>query len=107
MIWFYLDDERGAPARDMIVIPDYQSMINSINMCVEYNIPFAIDFDHDIGDSYLNGYTIARYIAENQIPMECFRLKGNKVLSICIRKITRSKTFMSFQIILTLVSRMP
>ena len=73
--WFYLDDERGVPAgMNAILVPDYDSMIRIIQMCVEYGIDFAIDFDHDIGDPYFSGYTVAKYIVEHQIPMREFRV---------------------------------
>lgn len=75
MYWFYLDDERGVPAgHDMILVTDYQSMIKIIDMCVQHNMEFAIDFDHDLGDPYYSGYTIAKYIVEHQIPMTKFHL---------------------------------
>lgn len=75
MIWFYLDDERSVPAgMDAVLVPDYKSMILSINLCIENKIDFAIDFDHDLGDEYFSGYTVAKYIVENQIPMSGFRL---------------------------------
>lgn len=75
MYWFYFDDERGVPAgQDMILITDYWSMIKIINMCVQNNIKFAIDFDHDIGDDYYSGYTIAKYIVEHNISMEYFHI---------------------------------
>ena len=75
MYWFYLDDERGVPAGyDMILISDYQAMIKIINMCAEHHIDFAIDFDHDLSDPYYSGYTVAKYIVEHQIPMNCFRI---------------------------------
>lgn len=73
MVWFWLDDERGVPVgADMIAVPDYDSMLRQIQVCVQYNIPFGIHFDHDIGDPYFSGYTIARYIVENEVPMAAF-----------------------------------
>lgn len=88
MIWFYLDDERGAPARDMILIPDYQSMINAIIMCHRYHIPFGIDFDYDIGDPYQSGYEVASYICNRGIEMEAFHIhSSNKEGASRIREV--------------------
>lgn len=73
MLWFYLDDEREVPrGRKAILILDYDSMIHVINMCVEANVEFAIDFDHDLGDPYWSGYKVAQYIVEHEIPMAAF-----------------------------------
>ena len=75
MKWFYLDDERKVPKDfDAILITNFDSMIRMIDTCVEYHIPFGIDFDHDIGDEYYSGYTVAKYIVENQISMDAFHL---------------------------------
>lgn len=75
MSWFYLDDERRVPAgQNMILIADYDSMIRTIDMCVQNNIEFSIDFDHDLGDPCFSGYTVAKYIVENQIPMTSFHI---------------------------------
>ena len=69
-MWFYLDDERGLPSgSDAILVPDYDSMIRTINMCVTYRIPLYIDFDYDIGDPYYSGARVAQYIVDNRIPM--------------------------------------
>lgn len=69
--WFWLDDIRPAPYNFMISVRDYRSMINIINMCDDYDIPFAIHFDHDLGETK-SGYDVAKYIVENQIPMKVF-----------------------------------
>lgn len=75
MQWFYLDDERKVPVGyDAILVTDYNSMMHIIEMCQDYGIEFGIDFDHDIGDPYLSGYTIAREIVERSVPMEAFRI---------------------------------
>ena len=75
MMWFYLDDERGVPAgMDAVLVPDFWSMIRLISMCNSYHVEFGIDFDHDLGDDYLSGYGIAKYLVENQIPMAGFRI---------------------------------
>ena len=89
MKWFYLDDERGVPAGwDMILVPDYNSMIKLIDMCVEKEISFSISFDHDLGDDYFSGYTVAKYIVENQIPMSAFHIhSANPVGSNNIRQL--------------------
>lgn len=88
MLWLYLDDERGLPSNRDILIPDYRSMINMINLCIDNGIDFAIDFDHDIGDDYLSGYTIAKHIVENEIPMKEFAIhSANPVGSFNIRQL--------------------
>ena len=89
MTWFYLDDERGVPAgMNAIAVPDYDSMIRVIDMCAAYNIPFGIDFDHDIGDPYYSGYTVARYIVEHNIVMDAFRIhSANPVGAANIRQL--------------------
>ena len=75
MHWFYLDDERGVPAGyNMTLISDYDSMLQMIDLCHDNHIPFAIDFDHDLGDPYYSGYHIAKYLVENEIPMAGFRV---------------------------------
>lgn len=75
MQWFYLDDERSVPTGfNAILVKDYESMLHIIDKCVSNKVEFAIDFDHDLGDPYFSGYTIAKYIVENQIPMTKFHL---------------------------------
>lgn len=87
--WFFLDDERGVPqGMDAILVPDYDSMIRTIQMCQTYGIEFAIDFDHDIGDPYFSGYTVAQYIVEHQIPMTAFAIHSmNPVGAANIRQL--------------------
>lgn len=77
MVWFFLDDERGNPGYGEIVIPDYKSMINAIDMCVENDINFGIDFDYDLGDPYYSGERIARYIVSNNILMYGFSIHSS------------------------------
>lgn len=70
----YLDDRRSLPANYDILISDYTSCINMINLLTSNQIPFMLSFDHDIGDENLSGYTIAKYIVENHIPMVSFAI---------------------------------
>lgn len=74
MKWIYLDDERSRPLGRDILIPDYDSVINLINIFNTENVEFAIDFDHDLGDPYFSGYSVAKYIVENGIPMCGFHI---------------------------------
>ncbi len=75
MQWFYLDDERGLPmGSHAIIVPDYNSMIRTIELCTRNGIDFAIDFDHDIGDPFYSGYRIAQYIVNHNIPMRQFAI---------------------------------
>ena len=89
MQWFYLDDVRGVPVgMDAILVSDYFSMVKTIDLCDKYKIPFAISFDHDIGDEYYSGYQVAKYIAENEIPMVGFAIHSmNPVGADNIRQI--------------------
>lgn len=70
----YLDDERPLPTNYDILIPDYTSCINMINLLASNQIPFMLSFDHDIGDEYFSGYQIAKYIVEHHIPMVFFAI---------------------------------
>lgn len=94
MVWFHLDDERGLPLGRDILVLDFKSMINIINLCQQNEIDFAIDFDYDLGDDYLTGYTIAEYIVSNDIRMEKFSIhSANKHGVKIIRELLLSNGF--------------
>ena len=87
-VWLYLDDERPLPVGYDILVPDYTSCINLINLLTEHNIEFVMSFDHDIGDPYFSGYTVAKYIVEHQIPMRSFLIhSANQVGREAIRQL--------------------
>lgn len=78
MIWYYLDDERDAP-QGTILVRDPLEMINIIDFkCYTFRgellQEFAIDFDHDLGRENFNGYDIAKYIVDFNIPMAGFKV---------------------------------
>ena len=78
MIWYYLDDERDAP-QGTVLVRDPRKMIDIIDFeCYtpqeELLQEFGIDFDHDLGCEDFNGYTVARYIVRNKIPMAGFKV---------------------------------
>lgn len=74
MIYIYIDDVRHCPeeiqdAYVVLTARGYCSAIDIIQFCLSGNIPMRIDFDHDLGEGK-TGYDVAKYIVENQIPVE-------------------------------------
>lgn len=79
MYWFYLDPLRPLPeGSKAILVKSYNAMIRYIDLCVEYDVPFAISFCHDLKERYRNGTGIAEYIVKKEIPMKAFHIHGIK-----------------------------
>lgn len=71
MIYIYIDDTRACPDQlqnsyPVFIARDYYGAIDVICFCEANDIPFFVDFDHDLGEGK-SGYDIAKYIVENQI----------------------------------------
>ena len=75
MIW--LDDIRPAPDNTYFVCRSYEDFIDlcSILMFLGKSINF-VDFDHDLGTEK-TGYDVAKYIVENNIPVDCFSVHSS------------------------------
>lgn len=74
LIYIYIDDERHCPkeiqdAYVVLTARDYYGAIDIIKFCLSTGTAMYIDFDHDLGEGK-TGYDIAKYIVENQIPVE-------------------------------------
>ncbi|MDO4190006.1 MAG: hypothetical protein Q4D29_13560 [Lachnospiraceae bacterium] len=75
MIFIFVDDERKSPFTNetfpikgttVLTCRTYNSAINTIQHCVEQNVPFMLDLDHDLGEEK-TGYDICKYLVENEI----------------------------------------
>lgn len=74
LIYIYIDDEHHCPkeiqdAYVVLTARDYYGAIDIIKFCLSNNTAMYIDFSHDLGGGK-TGYDVAKYIVENQIPIE-------------------------------------
>ena len=77
VIW--LDDERKVPKNilslgmDVLVVKDYESCIWQLQLSEVLGHKIYMCFDHDLGRGK-NGYDVAKWIVENQYPLEGFEI---------------------------------
>ena len=86
LIYIYIDDERHCPKeiQDTYVVftaRDYYSAIDIIKFCLSTDTAMYIDFDHDLGEGK-TGYDVAKYIVENQIPVEGYTVHSMNPIGV-------------------------